>query len=56
MDTKPQSTIDTGKQLDIEDDKALDMALQQMEVLYKSRCVQASTGANITIREVKKEE
>lgn len=56
MDTKQQNTLDTDKQLDNEDDKALDMALQQMEVLYKSRCVQASIGTNITIREVKKEE
>lgn len=55
MDTTQQNTVNTNKQLDNEDDKALDMALQQMEVLYKSRCVQASIGTNITIREVKKE-
>lgn len=55
MDTQ-QDKIDTTDQHDIEEGEAIEKALQQMEVLYKSRCVQAPLGSNITIREINKEE
>lgn len=51
-----QDKIDTTERHDLEEGEAIEKALQQMEVLYKSRCVQAPLGANITIREIKKEE
>lgn len=39
-----------------EDGEAIDQAFVQMEVLYRSRCVQAPCGHNVTVREIKKEE
>ncbi len=36
--------------------EAIDRAFVQMELLYRSRCVQAPGGTNVTIREIKKEE
>jgi hypothetical protein len=56
MDTQQKSKIDTTEQDDQEDGAAIEQAFQQMEVLYKSRCVQAPVGTNVTIREIKKEE
>lgn len=35
------------------EDEAIDTALLQMELLYKSRCVQPPLGKNVTIREIK---
>jgi hypothetical protein len=29
---------------------------EQMEMIYKSRCVQIPAGSNVTVREIKKEE
>ena len=55
MDTQ-QDNIETTAQHDLEDSDAIDKALQQMAVIFKSRCVQAPLGTNITIREIKKEE
>ena len=46
-DPEPQDTQDSTA--------TIEEALQQMEVLYKSRCVQAPAGSNVTIREIKKE-
>lgn len=55
MDTKqdPLEIIDNDT---LEESEAIEQALQQMSVLYKSRCVQAPLGSNITIREIKKED
>jgi len=39
-----------------EEDEAIDRAFRQMEVIYKSRCVQPPLGSNVTIREVKKDQ
>ena len=52
MDSQRDKT-DITEQHNLEDDEAIEKALQQMEVLYKSRCVQAPLGANVTIREIK---
>ncbi len=38
------------------EDESIDRALQQMESIYKSRCIQPPNGSNITIREIKKDE
>lgn len=54
METQQDKT-ETTEQHDLEEGAAIEKALQQMEVLYKSRCVQAPLGSNITIREVKTE-
>ena len=55
MDT-PQEKIETAQQPALEDGEAIEEACKQMEILYKSRCVQAPFGTNIIIREIKKEE
>ncbi len=55
MDTQENNT-DTTEQPNLENNEAIESALQQMEVLYRSRCVQPPLGSNITIREIKKEE
>lgn len=55
MDTQEDKN-DTNEQLNLENNESIEAALQQMEVLYKSRCVQPPLGSNITIREIKKEE
>ena len=52
MDTQRDKT-DNTEQHNLEDGEAIEKALQQMAVLYKSRCVQAPLGANVTIREIK---
>ena len=52
---KPEPTEKIEK-IDFEDDEAINLALQQMETLYKSRCVQVPVGSNITIGEIKKDE
>lgn len=53
---KQQDNLETTERHDLEEGDAIEKAFRQMEVLYKSRCVQAPLGANITIREIKKEE
>jgi hypothetical protein len=45
---EPEKTID--------DDESIDLALIQMGLIYKSRCIQPPRGSNITIREIKKED
>ncbi len=52
MDTQQDKAENTEKN-NLEDEEAIEKAMQQMEVLYKSRCVQAPLGANVTIREIK---
>ncbi len=39
-----------------EEDEAIERALVQMELIYKSRCVQPPSGSNVTIKEIKKDE
>lgn len=40
----------------LEEDEAIERAFVQMELIYKSRCVQPPGGSNVTIREIKKDE
>jgi hypothetical protein len=40
----------------LEEEEAIDRALVQMTLIYKSRCVQPPSGSNVTIREIKKTE
>jgi hypothetical protein len=55
MDTN-QDKIDPPEPPDCENDDGIEEAIQQMAVLYKSRCIQAPLGTNIIIREIDKEE
>lgn len=54
MDAAKDNNI--NKQDNKTDDEAIDTAFLQMEVLYKSRCVQPPLGTNVTVREIKKDE
>lgn len=51
-----QEKIDGARTADLQDDEAIARAFVQMEIIYKSRCVQPPLGRNVTIREIKKEE
>lgn len=52
--TKKSEIEEHAKKL--EEDEAIDRAFVQMELLYKSRCVQPPSGTNVTIREIKKDQ
>lgn len=39
-----------------EDGETIDDAFLQMEVLYRTRCVQSPIGKNVTVREIEKKE
>lgn len=52
----PQEKIEPTEPENLHDDTSIEDAFQQMEILFKSRCVQAPLGSNITIREIEKEE
>jgi hypothetical protein len=54
MDAANDNNINNQDRTNAEDD-AIDTALLQMEVLYKSRCVQPPRGTNVTVREIKKD-
>lgn len=47
---------DTKESGELDDDETIAKGFEQMELLYKSRCVQAPTGSNVTVREIKKGE
>ena len=39
---------------DNEDDRKIETGFEQMEMIYKSRCVQMPTSSNVTVREIEK--
>ncbi len=53
-ESKDKLNETTDKQTD--EAEAIDRAFLQMELIYKSRCVQPPLGSNVTIREVKKDQ
>lgn len=55
MDSQRDNAEDE-KSLPTSEDKDIDHAMLQMEILYKCRCVQPPHGSNVTIREIKKDE
>ena len=40
----------------LEEDEAIERALVQMTLIYRSRCVEPPGGSNVTIREIKKDD
>ncbi len=48
-DFKPDDT-------EIEDDEKIELGFTQMELLYRSRCVQAPLGSNVVVREIEKDD
>lgn len=54
MDTKKKSSpITTDSQ--IEDGEAIEKGFEQMEAIYRSRCIQPPLGKNVTVREIDKD-
>ena len=53
MDVKTDSVNDEQTKKD--DDESIDTAMLQMEIIYKSRCIQPALGSNVTIREIEKD-
>ena len=51
-----QEKISEDRPADREDGEAIDDAFLQLEVLYRTRCVQSPLGKNVIVREIKKEE
>lgn len=41
---------------DLDEGESIERGFVQMELIYKSRCVQPPLGSNVTIREIKKDE
>jgi hypothetical protein len=56
MHATNDNNIDKQDKTSTTEDEAIDTALLQMELLYKSRCIQPPRGTNITIREIEKDE
>lgn len=46
----------TGDVVTEEELEKLDANLLEIEILFKSRCVQAPGGSNVTVREIEKKE
>lgn len=47
--------LEDGLNNDLEEGQDIEEAFAQMELLYRSRCVQAPTGSNVTVREIEKD-
>lgn len=48
-------TIDddfTADDKEAEDDEKIEQGFSQMEMLYRSRCIQAPLGSNVVVREI----
>jgi len=39
-----------------EDEKKIELGFTQMELLYRSRCVQPPLGTNVVVREIEKDD
>jgi hypothetical protein len=39
-----------------EDDEKIELGFTQMELLYRSRCVQPPLGTNVVVREIEKDD
>ena len=41
---------------ELEDDEKIELGFTQMELLYRSRCVQPPLGTNVVVREIEKDD
>jgi hypothetical protein len=55
MDVTKENIINEQDE-NLDEDEAIERGFEQMEMIYKSRCVQLPHGSNVTIREIKKDE
>jgi hypothetical protein len=56
MDTAKKEYPEKDQEEKLDDGDTIDSAFLQMEMLYRSRCVQPPLGSNVTIKEIKKDE
>ncbi len=54
--TENRDRNEESREYSKEEGKSIEKGFEQMEMIYKSRCVQVPTGSNVTVREIKKEE
>ena len=54
MIEKKTDVPESSKHKDKEDDRKIETGFEQMEMIYKSRCVQMPTSSNVTVREIEK--
>ena len=54
--TEDKSINEESREYSKEEGESIEKGFEQMEMLYKSRCVQVPIGSNVTVREIKKEE
>ncbi len=52
---KKNEEIENGEDIELDEGEAIERGFEQMELLYRSRCVQAPTGSNVTVREIEKD-
>ncbi|MFT5697163.1 MAG: hypothetical protein ACI8ZB_000011 [Desulforhopalus sp.] len=41
---------------ELEDDEKIELGFTQMEMLYRSRCIQSPLGTNVVVREIEKDD
>ena len=41
---------------ELDDDEKIDLGFTQMDLLYRSRCVQPPLGTNVVVREIEKDD
>lgn len=46
----------TPEENELEDEQKIEEGFTQMEMLYRSRCVQPPLGNNVVVREIEKDE
>ncbi len=56
MDNVTKENINEHQNNELDEGEAIERGFEQMELIYKSRCVQMPYGSNVTIREIKKDE
>jgi hypothetical protein len=53
---KNNEDVNDEKDNKLDEGEEIERGFEQMELLYRSRCVQAPTGSNVTVREIEKED
>ena len=54
--TEDKDRNEESREYSKEEGESIEKGFEQMEMIYKSRCVQVPTGSNVTVKEIKKEE
>ncbi len=52
---KNNKEFENDEDFELDEGEAIERGFEQMELLYRSRCVQAPTGSNVTVREIEKD-